>query len=660
MTLSRVLVVEDERLVALSMQRKLESLGYSVLTTVATGEEAIQQVSQVQPDLILMDITLAGEMDGITAASIIRQNHNIPIIYLTAYSDEATLQRARLTEPFGYLLKPFEGKELQTAIEMALYKHQMDRKLREKKHWLATVLNCMGDAVITTDEQGQITFMNPVAELLTGWAEAEAETRPLTEVFRIIDETTRQPMSAYINEVLASKTAGSLGNSLLVTRGGEERPIEETVSPIEDERGHNLGAVLIFRDISQRRQIDKLLRDSEEKYRLLFENSPESIALVGLDGQIMDCNAATWRLRGEAKEKVLGQSFIEVMALPIKDLERYTALFDRLMRGESVEPIVLEVPGPQQELRWLESFPVLLRQDDEVSAIQVISRDITERKLAEDELSRYQNNLEQVVAERTAALEVLNGELQREIAERKLAQEIMVHQTQQLARSNAELEQFAYVASHDLREPLRKIKSYTELLAKRYEGRLDEKADKYIYYIVDGAARMQQLIADLLLYSRAGRAELVWEEVDVTAVLQKALSDLELAIRESEATITWDELPTLSIDVPQITRLLQNLVGNALKFHADAPPQVHVSAQQQGEEWLFTVSDNGIGIEPSYLERIFLIFQRLHTRGDYPGTGIGLAVCQKIVENHNGRIWATSEPDQGTTFHFTLPHKEPD
>ena len=660
MTPANVLVVEDERLVALSMQRKLESLGYHVPVTVATGEEAIRQAERVEPDLILMDIMLAGGIDGITAASAIRENHNIPIIYLTAYSDDDTLRRARLTEPFGYLLKPFEGKELQTAIEMALYKHQMDRRLKEKEHWLATVLNSIGDAVIATDEQSQITFMNPVAETLTGWVDAEAVGQPLAEVFQAVAEDTRQSVLNEVEAVFHSNISTNLADVLLRDREGIERPIEESIAPIQDDEGNSIGTVLVFRDISERRRIDKSLRESEEKYRLLFENSPESITLIGLDGTILDCNPATLRLRDAPKEDIIGQQFIDIGALQVEDLEHYMQLFSQLIQGETINSIHVEIRGPQDDPRWLEVFPVLLKQDDEIFAIQAISRDITERKLAEDELHRYQENLEDLVADRTAALEVMNGELQREITERELAQEIMMHQTQQLAQSNAELEQFAYVASHDLREPLRKIKSYTELLAKRYDGQLDERADKYIFYIVDGATRMQQLIADLLTYSRAGRAELVLEEVPFTAVVDKALNDLELAIRESEAKITWDEMPTLSLDVQQMTRVLQNLIGNAIKFRGEKVPEVHISSQQQGDEWHFVVSDNGIGIDPQYLERVFLIFQRLHTRTDYPGTGIGLAVCKKIVENHNGRIWAESEPDQGTTFHFTLPLRKAD
>lgn len=655
MTPAKILLVEDERLVALSMQRKLESMGYQVPHTVATGEEAIEQTRRLHPDLILMDIMLAGEMDGITAAGLIRQQYNVPLIYLTAYSDEDTLQRARVTEPFGYLLKPFEGKELHTAIEMALYKHRMERKLQEKEQWLSTILNSIGDAVIVTNQQAQITFMNPVAEALTGWSLAEAHQQNVYEVFHLVDEVTGQPQTNLVETVMAASQVWQGGNLVLVRRNGEKRPIEKNVAPIQDENGRISGAVLTFRDVSEKRQAEKSLRASEEKYRLLFNTSPESITVVGLDGLILDCNEATARLRQRPKNEIIGQPFTEVELLKAEDLPQYMALFTQLLQGEPVNPITVELQDDAQQSQWIESFPTLLRQEGQPTAIQVISRDITERKTAENELHHYQENLEALVECRTAALETLNAQLQQEAKERERAQELMARQAQHLARSNAELEQFAYIASHDLREPLRKVQSYTELLVKRYGGQLDERADKYIFYIVDGTTRMQQLITDLLTYSRLGRAEFELKETDVTGVLHKTLQDLEVAIRETNASVTWDTLPTMAVDGSQINRLFQNLIGNALKFCQADPPQIHISAQRQGHEWHFTITDNGIGIDSQYLERIFLIFQRLHTRSEYPGTGMGLAICKKIVENHNGRIWATSQLGQGTTFHFTLP-----
>jgi len=225
-----------------------------------------------------------------------------------------------------------------------------------------------------------------------------------------------------------------------------------------------------------------------------------------------------------------------------------------------------------------------------------------------------------------------------------------------LARSNTELERFAYVASHDLQEPLRMVASFTQLLSKRYYGKLDETADRYIDFAVDGAKRMQQLIADLLAYSRLNNKEIELRQADSEALMVAAMQNLRVMIEESGASVDWDQLPEVWVDQTQFIQLFQNLVGNAIKFRQkETAPQIYVSAEDSGAEWLFSVKDNGIGIDPRHADRVFQIFQRLHTRAEYPGTGIGLAVCQKVVERHGGKIWVESEPGAGSTFRFTIP-----
>lgn len=235
------------------------------------------------------------------------------------------------------------------------------------------------------------------------------------------------------------------------------------------------------------------------------------------------------------------------------------------------------------------------------------------------------------------------------------AQQALESAVTELQRSNQELQQFAYVASHDLQEPLRKIASFCNLLESRYGEQLDDRAGTYLHYIVDGALRMQALVNDLLLYSRVTTRGEEFAPTETNDVLQEALTNLELAIAESDARVTHDPLPRVNGDARQLVRLFQNLVGNAIKYRGDVPPRVHVSTKEESGEWVFAVRDNGIGIAPEYAERIFVIFQRLHTREEYGGTGIGLAVCKKIVERHGGRIWVESQEGSGATFRFTLP-----
>jgi PAS domain S-box-containing protein len=305
--------------------------------------------------------------------------------------------------------------------------------------------------------------------------------------------------------------------------------------------------------------------------------------------------------------------------------------------------------------RW-----VLQRRNDKSEAVMEINNDITERKRAEESLRKAHGELEQRVQERTRDLKTSNELLELEIAERKRAESVLAQQSAELARSNSELEQFAYIASHDLQEPLRMVGSYVQLLERNYKNLFDAKGEEYIAYAVDGAKRMQMLINDLLAYSRVGTQGNEFALTDCAGVVGLAIKNLQKAIQESGATITCEPLPTVRADRMQLLQLFQNLLANAIKFRAEQSPEIHIMAKHTDGFWQFAVKDNGIGIEPRHFERIFLIFQRLHSRRHYPGTGMGLAICKKIVDRHGGTIWPVSEPGMGTTFFFTLPDQPGD
>ena len=239
--------------------------------------------------------------------------------------------------------------------------------------------------------------------------------------------------------------------------------------------------------------------------------------------------------------------------------------------------------------------------------------------------------------------------------EHRLAQERLAKKVEELARSNSDLEQFAYAASHDLQEPLRMVASYTLLLSERYTGKLDAQADKYIQYAMSGAIRMQTLIQDLLAISRVGRPGMAMERTDCNAAVKDALESLRVAIETSRATVVHGFLPTVMANAVQLRQVFQNLVANAIKFHGPTAPEIQIEAQCQGNEWTFSVKDNGIGIAPEHAVNIFIVFHRLHTRVEYDGNGIGLAICKKIIEQHGGKIWVDSHEGPGATFRFTLP-----
>jgi PAS domain S-box-containing protein len=299
-----------------------------------------------------------------------------------------------------------------------------------------------------------------------------------------------------------------------------------------------------------------------------------------------------------------------------------------LERHEPFRDFEMERPNPAGGTRWISvTGEPVFDESGRFRGYRGVGSDITARKQAEAEL--------------------------------RGAHDELAKKAQELERSNAELEQFAYVASHDLQEPLRMVSSYTQLIARRYGEKLDGDAKEFMHYITDGAVRMKQLIEDLLAYSRVGTKGKEFKPLEVEAALKRATTNLRAAIDESGAAVTWDPLPSIEGDEMQLAQVFQNLMGNALKFRGAAVPRIHVSAAEQNAEWQITIADNGIGIEPQYFERIFMLFQRLHTMGEYPGTGIGLAICKKVVERHGGRIWVSSTPGEGSQFHFTLPKKEP-
>ena len=251
--------------------------------------------------------------------------------------------------------------------------------------------------------------------------------------------------------------------------------------------------------------------------------------------------------------------------------------------------------------------------------------------------------------------------VRRALAEKRLrdmrrqGEEDLAEKIAELARSNEELEQFAYVASHDLQEPLRMIANYTQLLAERYRGKLDEQADKYIGYSVDGAVRMQALILDLLKFSRVGKQEIERRTTECRAVVEQALKNLQAAVLESGAAVNWDGLPVVMADPAQLTQVFQNLIANAIKFHGAETPVIQIDSEKKEHEWVFAVSDNGIGIPAESWQDIFVIFRRLHTRTEYAGNGIGLSICKKIIERHGGKIWIEAQAKPGSCFKFTLP-----
>lgn len=412
---ARILVVEDEGIIAEDLRMGLEEMGYDVVAVASTGEDAVREAQERRPDLVLMDVVLHGDMDGIEAAERIHARLNIPVIYLTAYSDEKILERAKIAEPFGYMIKPIRERDLYSTIEMALFKHEMERRLKESEQWFSGVLRSIGDAVIATDWDGAVKFMNPVAEALTGWSEQDAHKRPLCNVFVVVDEKTREPF-ADLRGVLLNDGKQSTGERLnsLLRRRNEEMFVETGASPIRNEHGEMIGTVLVFRDVTDARNV-------YERLRLLSaatEQSSEGISVVDLDGKVLFINQAFAEMHGLRRDQILGR---HVSIFHNKEQMPSVRVAMRIVREHGIfsgEIWHARADGT--------TFPGLMHnsllRDEQGEGIGVIGtlKDITSAKKAEEalresheKLEAYSSSLEEMVRTRTQDLENSRKELKK-------------------------------------------------------------------------------------------------------------------------------------------------------------------------------------------------------------------------------------------------------
>jgi PAS domain S-box-containing protein len=380
---------------------------------------------------------------------------------------------------------------------------------------------------------------------------------------------------------------------------------EATVDAI---RGGEVDAVVVRERAGTR---IRTFSGSDQVYRMFIETMSEGAAALDRDGVILYGNRRLAQMLGQPMDRIIGQPFQSYVD------EQNRAIFGNQLATDRPESLAIDVSlvGPDGCARPVHLSMALL-DFGEIEGVCLVATDMSRHAMYELELAA---------------------------------------RAQELTRSNSELERFAYVASHDLQEPLRMVGSFTQLLARRYKGRLDSEADEFIGYVVDGVTRMQSLITDLLEYSRVGMKTRPFGPTDLDKVLARALEDLQVAIEESGVSIEHDPLPRVWGDQVQLARLFQNLVGNAIKFRSAEPPLVKISSAKADDRWIVSVRDNGIGIDPRHFDRVFVLFQRLHGRTQYPGTGIGLAVCKKIVELHGGDIWLESQPGAGACFSFTMP-----
>jgi PAS domain S-box-containing protein len=469
------------------------------------------------------------------------------------------------------------------------------------------------DAIVVADSEGSIVQINKQAGKMFGYKKEEVSGKPI-EIF--VPQRLREKHVEHRNGYISKPHVRPMGIGLELygmRKDGSEFPVDIALGPFETAKG--IVTLAVIRDITESKLLVEALRESEMRYRMLFEGAEDAIFILEAQGE----NAGRIIAANNAAAEMHGYTVNELVTMKIFDLDTPDAAKEapgrirRILRGEFVKA---EITHRKKDGTV---FPV------EISAgllelrkhkyVLAFDRDITGRRQIDEKLA-------QTIAE--------------------------------LERSNKELEQFAYIASHDLQEPLRMVTSFTQLLEKRYKGKLDKDADEFIGFVVDGTTRMQRMIDDLLGYSRVGTRGKPFQPTDCEIVFNEAIANLKVVIEGSGAAITHDHLPTITADGSQMVQLFQNLLSNAIKFRKEAP-RVHVSSELKGNKYVFSVRDNGIGIAQEYFDRLFKLFQRLHSIEEYPGTGIGLAVSKKIVERHGGQIWVESEPGTGSTFFFTLP-----
>ena len=528
------------------------------------------------------------------------------------------LRKDRSEFPIEIMLSPLESAEgtlVTAAIRNISVRRKADEHLAQMEGRYRGLLEAAPDAMVVVNQGGEIVLLNVQAEKQFGYRRDELLGQKVTN---IIPDGFAERLIADDLRTAEDALAQQIGTGIELTalrKDGSEFPIELMLSPLESAEGTLVTAAI--RNISVRRKADEHLAQMEGRYRGLLEAAPDAMVVVNQAGEIVLLNVQAEKQFEYSRDELIGQKVKNI--IPQGFAERLLA--DGL---RSAEEALAQQIGTGIELHGRRKngseFPIELMlsplESAEGTLVTAAIRDITTRKRAESHL---------------------------------------LQKVEELNRSNEELQQFANIASHDLQEPLRMVASYTQLLSRRYKGKLDTDADEFIAFAVDGASRMQRLIHDLLAYSRVGTKGKELLNTSSENALQQALLNLRGAVEESGALVTHDPLPMVKADEMQLTQLFQNLVGNAIKYQKTGIPKVHISAAMNGEDkWNFSVKDNGLGIDPQYFDKIFGMFQRLHKREEFAGTGIGLAICKKIVERHGGKISVELQPEHGSTFHFTL------
>jgi len=571
--------------------------------------------------LVLAAVEILAAISGsglASAAAIVSAAVTFDVFFLRPYGDIA-IHTTSDAVAIGLLVAVGAAVTMRVGIMRSSITHRATRvaelevtarALRREAARFHAMLEATPDAIVGVDRAGVIRLSNNKASELFGYPRTELDGMPAA---RLMPESARAIHAALRADRRADPgpPGGTPGQDPVALRkDGTQFPAEVLLATIDVDGGPLVLADV--RDVTERRVAEAMTR----RLASAVQYAGEAIVTRSPDGIVLSWNLGAEQLYGYSAEEIVGRPISSLIA-----------------------------PGHQQEAAELTADVLATCQ-------QRRSETIARRK--DGTLVEVMIGLSPIADGMGEVAEILS--ISSDISARKRNEEALRERTRELEASNRELAEFAYIASHDLREPLRKISSFCQLLADGYQGRLDEKANQYIAFIVDGAERMQQLIEDVLAFSRSGRSAGKTSEVDCAAIVRLVTRDLAAMIEETGACITVaGSLPVVRAEPALLTQVFENLVSNAIKFRGSDPPRVTISAAREKNAWRFAVADNGIGIDPAYADRVFAIFQRLHSRAEYPGSGIGLAICKKIVEAYGGRIWFDSQSAAGTTFYWTFP-----
>ncbi|HYL74056.1 MAG TPA: PAS domain S-box protein [Bryobacteraceae bacterium] len=612
----RILIVEDQGIVATDIERCLEESGFEVTGIATSMEDAIREASDSRPDLVLMDIRIHGEADGIDAAERLRQDFGLPIIYLTAHDDRDTLARAKRTEPMAFLLKPFKPAELTSAVEIALSRTRAEREMHERERSFLSAMDAIGDGVLTTDSGGRVRFMNRAAEELTGWRQHAALGRQASDVMQVVDEQETGSGGFRALLRIEGATGSDAGHECQVlSRDGVSRWLAIKATSIAG-AGDSMIRVVVMQDITRRKRSEQALH----RRAVLLDQSQDAIFTWDLGGAIGYWNRGACALYGFDQTETLGHSVGELLPSVRPP-------------GEEALEVALERDG-----RWsgewtrttkdgreiiVESRLVVVQDRARRKTVLETDRDVTERKRTELEIQR------------------LNQELQSRVTE--------------LTDLNQDLDSFNYSISHDLRAPLRHIDAYSKIVLEKADAGLSGESRNDLQRVRHAALRMGRMVDELLELSRTSRREPAREATGLNSLVEEVLLELKPEAQDREIEWRVGELPVADCDPTLARQVFANLLANAVKFtRPRLRAVIEIGHEMSGGQSVLFVRDNGVGFNMKYADKLFGVFQRLHRREDFEGTGIGLATVQRIIRKHGGRIWPEAEVEKGATFYFTL------